>query len=155
MTENTRPSPSKPPSRPSRNPLDDIADHHEQLAVSLRLAISKARQIATSPSPVSWKTALRAAFSRAGKRNMASDLSARHTDLLGLAAELRRLLHQSEMQESGAAAQDRQNPQHQESALRADRAVAQTRRWRPEAQRWLQAIETQLASVERNLSKLE
>src|SRR6185312_5184035 len=131
MTENTRPSPSKPPSRPTRDPLDDMANHHERLAVSLRLAVGRARQVATSPSPISWKRALLAAFTRAGKRSMASDLSTRHADLSGLAAELRRLLHESEMQGSGAAAQDRENPQRQESALHADRAVAQTRRWRP------------------------
>ncbi len=155
MTENTRPSPSKPPSRPTRDPLDEMANHHERLAVSLRLAVSRARQSATTPSPLSWKSALCAVFTRAGKRSMASHLSARHADLKGLAAELRHLLDQSEMQGSGAAAQDRQNPHRQESALRADRAVAQTRRWRPEAQRWLHAIETQLASVERKLAKLK
>ncbi len=142
-----------PPSRATPDLLGDTANLHEQLAVGFRLAVSKARQITTSPPPQSWTQALRATFTRAGRRNARDSLVAQRADLAGLAAELRRLLDQSEANRVVAAPEDRQAPQRSEKALRADRALAQTRRWRPEAQRWLQAVCSELAYVERKLSK--
>jgi len=141
-----------PPSRATPDPLGDTANLHEQLAVGFRLAVSKARQITTSP-PLSWTQALRATLTRAGRRSMTDRLLVQRADLVGLAAELRRLLDQSKPTRRGAAPEDRQQPQPSEKALRADRALAQTRRWRPEAQRWLQAVYSELAAVERKLSK--
>lgn len=143
----------QPPSRATPDLLGDTANLHEQLAVGFRLAVSKARQITTSPSQQSWVQALRATFTRAGRRNATERLLGQRADLEGLAAELRRLLDQSKANWSGAAPEDRQAPQRSEKALRADRALAQTRRWRPEAQRWLQAVCSELAYVERKLSK--
>lgn len=142
-----------PPSRATPDPLGDTANLHEQLAVGFRLAVSKARQITTSPSPQSWTQALRATFTCAGRRTVTDRLLVQRADLVGLAAELRRLLDQSEPNRRGVAPEDGQASQRSEKALRADRALAQTRRWRPEAQRWLQAVYSELASVERRLAK--
>ena len=142
-----------PQPRATPDPLGDTANLHEQLAVGFRLAVSKARQITTNPSRQSWTQALRATFTRAGRRDRTDRLLAQCEELAGLAAELRRLLDQSEENRGGAGPEYRQAPPRSEKALRADRALAQTRRWRPEAQRWLQAVCAELAYVERKLSK--
>lgn len=144
------------PSRAASDPLDDFVQSHNQFAVGLRRAIGQADQIARSASPVSWKTAFMATFTKSGKREMASKLSARRDELKSLHAELSRLLTGSKVKNATRSAiqLEKQDPQRKEKALKADWAMAETQRWRPTAQTFLRNIGDQLQALELDLAKL-
>ena len=144
------------PKIPSRDRLDDFVQRHEQLAIGLRRAIGKAQQAAQSASPVSWKTALLATFTKSGKRDMANKLSAKRDELKSLHAEFSRLLTGSEVKNATRSEiqWEKQDPQRKEKALQADRAMAETQRWRPTAQTFLRNIGEQLQALELDLAKL-
>ncbi len=144
------------PKIPSRDRLDDFVQRHNQLAVGLRRAIGKAQQVAQSGSPVSWKTAFMATFTKSGKRDMANKLSAKRDELKSLHGELSRLLTGSEVKNATRSeiAWEKKDPQRKAKALEADRAMAETQRWRPTAQNYLRNIGEHLQALELELAKL-